>query len=110
MKYSAGKNNFAKIRIANNRCSVHVLPQKKNVLPTAKRLVTNKTKLMKNLKSNVFSGKFMVLFAALFMNFSAFAQLDVDIDLGKEQWYENPLVWVGVAAFLLILVLLLRKK
>lgn len=52
----------------------------------------------------------MLLCAALLMNFSAFAQLDVDIDLGKPEWYENPLVWVGAAAFLLILVLLLRKK
>ncbi len=65
---------------------------------------------MKNLKTSVTSNKFMLLCAALLMNFSAFAQLDVDIDLGKPEWYENPLVWVGAAAFLLILVLLLRKK
>jgi hypothetical protein len=54
------------------------------------------------------------LFAVLLLSFSAFAQdgklLDIDIDLGKPKWYEQPIVWVGVALFLLILVLLNRKS
>ncbi|WP_439488951.1 hypothetical protein [Algoriphagus sp.] len=37
--------------------------------------------------------------------------LDIDIDLGKPEWYEQPWVWVvGAAIFILILVALLRKK
>ena len=41
-----------------------------------------------------------------------FAQgLDVDIDIGKPEWYEQPWVWVvGGAIFVLILVGLLRRK
>ncbi len=39
-----------------------------------------------------------------------YAQVDVDIDLGGKEWYENPWVWAGVAAFLLLLALILRRK
>ena len=54
----------------------------------------------------------MALIVAILMTqLTAFAQIDVDIDLGgKQEWYENPYVWVGVGVFLLVLVLLLRKK
>lgn len=48
------------------------------------------------------------------ISFQIFAQdggLDVDIDIGKPEWYEQPWVWVvGGAAFILILVALLRRK
>ncbi|GAB3228798.1 hypothetical protein J0A67_13770 [Algoriphagus aestuariicola] len=50
----------------------------------------------------------------LLISFKIFAQdggLDVDIDIGKPEWYEQPWVWVvGGAVFILILVALLRKK
>jgi uncharacterized protein YacL len=41
-----------------------------------------------------------------------FAQgLDIDVNVGKPQWYEQPWVWVvGGAIFILILVGLLRRK
>lgn len=49
----------------------------------------------------------MLLFAM-----KLFAQdggLDVDINVGKEEWYEKPWVWiVGGALFILLLVALLR--
>ena len=41
---------------------------------------------------------------------STIAQLDIDIDLGKAKWYEDPKIWVGVAAFLLILAFIARGK
>ena len=34
--------------------------------------------------------------------------LDIDVDINKGEWYENPWVWVGVGAFLLILALIMR--
>lgn len=57
-----------------------------------------------------FQIKLALIVALLITQVDAFAQIDVDIDLGKSEWYENPWVWVGVGAFLLILVLLGRKK
>ena len=50
----------------------------------------------------------------LLISFQIFAQdggLEIEIDLGKPEWYEQPWVWViGGAVFVLILVGLLRKK
>ncbi|MBN7809324.1 hypothetical protein J0A68_00060 [Algoriphagus sp. H41] len=50
----------------------------------------------------------------MMISLQIFAQdggLDIDIDLGKPEWYEQPWVWVvGAAAFILILVALLRRK
>ncbi len=50
----------------------------------------------------------------LMISVQIFAQdggLDVDIDIGKPEWYEQPWVWVvGAAIFILILVGLLRRK
>ncbi len=50
----------------------------------------------------------------LMISFQIFAQdggLDVDIDIGKPEWYEQPWVWVvGAAAFILILVAIVRRK
>ena len=39
---------------------------------------------------------------------TACAQIDIDVDLGKDKWYENPLVWVGGAVFLIILAFIAR--
>lgn len=38
------------------------------------------------------------------------AQLDIDIDLGKAKWYEDPKVWVGVAIFLVVLTFIARGR
>lgn len=44
----------------------------------------------------------------------AFAQdggLDIDVNIGKKEWYQQPWAWViGGAIFVLILVALLRKR
>ena len=38
------------------------------------------------------------------------AQLDIDVDIDKKDWYEQPWAWVvGAALFILILVALLRR-
>jgi len=46
----------------------------------------------------------------LFISTLAQAQLDIDIDLGKREWYEDPKVWVGVAIFLVVLAFIARGK
>ncbi|UZD22027.1 hypothetical protein PBT90_00955 [Algoriphagus halophytocola] len=61
-----------------------------------------------------YSERILLMMMTLFASVSAFAQdggLDIDVDLGKPEWYEQPWVWVvGGAVFILILVALLRKK
>lgn len=53
--------------------------------------------------------KLSAAFTLLFMNTIAYAQIDIDIDLGnKQEWYENPKVWIGVAIFLVVLALIAR--
>lgn len=34
----------------------------------------------------------------------------IDIDIDKTEWYENPILWVGVAAFFIILIVVTRRK
>ncbi|WP_157976177.1 hypothetical protein [Lewinella sp. IMCC34191] len=34
----------------------------------------------------------------------------IDIDIDKTEWYENPLLWVAVAAFFIILIVMTRRK
>jgi len=50
----------------------------------------------------------------MFFSVAAFAQnggLDIDVNIGKKEWYQQPWAWVvGGALFVLILVALLRKK
>ncbi len=46
----------------------------------------------------------------LFTSTFAKAQLDIDIDLGKTEWYEDPKIWVGVAIFLVVLAFIARGK
>lgn len=64
---------------------------------------------MKNLSRSFYTALASLLLV-LTANVSAFAQLDVDIDLDKNEWYENPIVWVAGALFLLILALIARGR
>ncbi len=34
----------------------------------------------------------------------------IDINIDKTEWYENPILWVGVAAFFIILIVVTRRK
>ncbi len=62
------------------------------------------------MKTINFKTPFFTLLAVLLTKATAFAQLDIDIDLGKSKWYEDPKVWVGVAVFLLILAFVARGR
>ncbi|MEM1324676.1 MAG: hypothetical protein AAGI23_01920 [Bacteroidota bacterium] len=45
------------------------------------------------------------------MALTSFAQVDVDIDLGQEEWYENPVYLVlGGIILVLAIVLISRRK
>lgn len=60
-------------------------------------------------KLNAIFYKVLAAFILFFTNTMAYAQIDVDIDLGgKQEWYENPKIWIGVAIFLVILALIAR--
>ncbi len=59
-------------------------------------------------KLNAIFAKGFVIFILLFINTISYAQIDIDIDLGKQEWYEDPKVWIGVAIFLVILVVIAR--
>ena len=49
--------------------------------------------------------------AALLLSSVAGAQdALIDIDIDKTEWYENPILWVGVAAFFILLIVLTRRK
>ena len=50
--------------------------------------------------------------AAVLLSTLARAQGDalIDIDIDKTEWYENPILWVGVAAFFIILIVMTRRK
>jgi len=60
------------------------------------------------MKNQNLTTTFATLLALLLVNIKAFAQLDVDIDLGGTHWYEDPKVWVGAAVFLLIVAFIAR--
>ena len=57
---------------------------------------------------------FFTALAFVLVQVTTFAQdgeiLDVDIDLDTNEWYENPIIWVGVALLLVVLVLLSRRS
>ncbi len=61
-----------------------------------------------------YSERIVLVLLSLITTVGVYAQdggLDIDIDLGKPEWYEQPWVWVvGAAIFILILIALLRKK
>ncbi|GAA0880462.1 hypothetical protein GCM10009119_34320 [Algoriphagus jejuensis] len=67
-----------------------------------------------NYLENKFSKISALAVLGLMISVQLFAQdggLDIDIDLGKPEWYEQPWVWVvGAAAFILILVAIVRRK
>jgi len=50
------------------------------------------------------------VFVALFIPFALIAQIDVDIDLGGKEWYEEPWVMPAAVVALLLIFLLLRRK
>ena len=68
---------------------------------------------MKQLVKNYSQSALSFLMTMLF-SIAAFAQdggLDIDINVGKKEWYQQPWAWViGGALFVLVLVALVRKK
>lgn len=68
---------------------------------------------MKNQLNKITQSAFLFILT-MFVTVAAYAQdggLDIDVTIGKEEWYQRPWVWVvGGAVFILILVALLRKK
>ena len=67
-----------------------------------------------NYLENKYSKITVLALLGLLISFQIFGQdggLDIDIDLGKPEWYEQPWVWVvGAAVFILILVAVVRRK
>lgn len=63
---------------------------------------------------NQIEKKAISVFAFLMLAFYSIAEddslLDIDIDINKDEWYENPYLWVGVAAFLILLAFISRKS
>lgn len=55
-----------------------------------------------------------LLIMAMTTSLTSFAQdggLDIDVNIGEPEWYQQTWVWVvGAAVFVLILVALLRKR
>lgn len=68
---------------------------------------------MKNQLNKYAQSVFLVMMT-MFFSVAAFAQdggLDIDINIGKKEWYQQPWAWViGGAVFVLILVAILRRK
>lgn len=62
------------------------------------------------MKNHSFFPKIVIATCLLFTNTLAKAQLDIDIDLNKSEWYEDPKIWIGVAIFLLVLAFIARGK
>lgn len=65
---------------------------------------------MKNIQVSSSIQKAFFTFCLLAISTLATAQIDVDIDLGKKEWYEDPKIWIGVAIFLVILAFIARSK
>jgi len=68
---------------------------------------------MKNQLIKYSQNAFLLLLTML-ASIATYAQdggLDIDVNIGKEEWYQRPWVWVvGGAIFILLLVALLRKR
>lgn len=62
------------------------------------------------MKKSLFLQKIEVATVLLFLNTVAKAQIDIDIDLNDNEWYEDPKVWIGVAIFLVILAFIARGR
>lgn len=57
--------------------------------------------------------KASMLVIATLANLALFAQekgLDIDIDINKKEWYEQPWAWVAGGAVLLLLIVLLSRR
>ncbi|MEM7574243.1 MAG: hypothetical protein AAF433_15160 [Bacteroidota bacterium] len=54
--------------------------------------------------------KFTALILAAFSLTLAAQDALIDIDIDSQEWYENPYLWLGVAAFVVIVLLITRKK
>jgi hypothetical protein len=56
--------------------------------------------------------KYLMISFAMMLAYPAISQdggLDIDIDVDKKEWYEQPWAWVvGAAIFILLLVAILR--
>lgn len=63
---------------------------------------------------NKYSQSLLFFFLSMIASFATYAQdggLDIDVNIGEPEWYQQPWVWiVGAAIFILILVALLRKR
>ena len=61
-----------------------------------------------------YSQNALLFMMTMLLSVVAFAQdggLDIDVNIGKKEWYQQPWAWViGGAVFVLILVALLRKR
>lgn len=51
-----------------------------------------------------------LLFATLTTTLATAQDALIDIDIDKTEWYENPILWVGVGAFFILLIVLTRRK
>ncbi len=63
----------------------------------------------------IISSKFIAFVLFQLVTIQAFAQekgLDIDVDINKKNdggdWTSNPWIWVGVGAFIIILILAMR--
>lgn len=57
--------------------------------------------------------KASMLVIATLANLALIAQekgLDIDIDINKKEWYEQPWAWVAGGAVLLLLIVLLSRR
>lgn len=68
---------------------------------------------MKNLSLTSIKTRIFAFLLLQFFALQTFAQdkgLDIDVNIGEDDnvWYKNPWVLVGIAAFVIILVLALR--
>ena len=55
----------------------------------------------------------LIIFAGLFFaQATALLAQDalIDIDIDRTEWYENPYLWAGVLAFIVILIVVTRRK
>lgn len=54
---------------------------------------------------------FLLAMTASFATYAQDGGLNIDVNIGEPEWYQQTWVWVvGAAVFVLILVAILRKK
>ena len=63
---------------------------------------------------NKYTQNFFLFLFAMMASIATYAQdggLNIDINIGEPEWYQQTWVWgVGAAVFVLVLVALLKKK